>query len=59
MREPSTLTEMEQTSARVLNSLDSDKPNGIGFMINRLIDWSQRSLLQDLAFSIICIQKKK
>ena len=59
MFEPSTLTEMEQTSARVLNSVDSIKPNGIGFMINWLIDWSQRSLLQHLAFSIICIQKNK
>ena len=52
---------MEQTSARVefTDSLDSNEPNGMGFMINWFIEWSQISLLPHVVLSIICIQNVK
>ena len=50
---------MEQTSARVNFSRDSNQLKGMGFMINWFIDWRRRSLLQHVhvVLSIICITK--
>ena len=61
MLESSTLTQMEQTSARVKfqHSIEPNQPNGMGFLNSWFIEWSQRSLLQHLVLSIICIQNVK
>ena len=57
MLEPSTLTQMEQTSARVKFTVHWIQI--VGFMISWFIEWSQRSLLQHVVLSIIPIKSVK
>jgi len=45
--------------SKIYHSMDSKQPNGVSFMINWFIEWSQRPLLQHVLLSIICAQNVK